>query len=80
HQKMELDVDYYLDFLRYVRQAYSGGHWTALPREVDRFHPSWTPDGPGTAASDPSPALAGGRRNHLETVSTTAAQATTEAT
>jgi hypothetical protein len=34
----EYAIQFYEDFLRYVRRKYDGDYWTELPREVSRFY------------------------------------------
>lgn len=47
--KEQYPLDYYLDFLRYVRQAYAGRYWHVCPKELADFyfdhadHNPWQP-------------------------------------
>lgn len=39
NQKMleEFPVDYYINFLKYVKENYEGKYWNALPKEVAKY-------------------------------------------
>lgn len=68
-------VDYYLDFLRYVKHTYSDGYWNALPREVEQFYSSWAPFVTGEIG-DVAPTVQTRNRHHSETLKTTDTEAT----